>query len=153
NFVGRLMEAEGIYWFFTHENGKHTLVLADGNAQHQPFAPDYATLRFDHEDRPNAETLGRWAGEFEVQPGKVVLSDYTPRPPRADITAAAVGAREHPYATYEYFDHPADYDTAEDGQHYADTRLEELRTQYQVFRGGGSVRGLAAGCVFELERH
>ena len=29
NFVSRLMEQEGIYYYFKHENGKHTLVLAD----------------------------------------------------------------------------------------------------------------------------
>jgi type VI secretion system secreted protein VgrG len=153
NFVGRLLEAEGIYWWFTHENGKHTLVLADGNAQHAPFDDTYATLRFDHEDRPDAESLGHWMGEFEVQAGKVVLADYNPRTPRTDLTAAAAGARAHPYASFESFDYPAEYDSAEDGRHYAATRLDEYRTQYQAFRGGGSVRGLAAGCVFDLERH
>jgi type VI secretion system secreted protein VgrG len=153
NFVSRLMEAEGIYYFFTHDNGKHTLVLVDGNAQHQPFRGEYATLRFDHEDRPDAETLGRWTGDFEVQAGKVVLGDYNPRTPRNDLTSAAEGARTHPYAAFEFFEYPAEYDSAEDGQHYAQTRLDEHRTQHQVFHGGGSVRGLQAGSVFDLERH
>jgi len=153
DFVSRLMESEGIYYFFTHDNGKHTMVLANGNAQHQPFRDEYATLRFDHEERPDAETLGRWTGDFEVQAGKVVLGDYNPRTPRIDLTSAAEGARSHPYATYEFFDHPAEFDAAEDGQHYAQVRLDEHRTQYQAFHGGGSVRGLQAGSVFDLERH
>ena len=42
NFVSRLMEHEGIYYFFTHENGKHTLVLADGISAHKPV-PGYDT--------------------------------------------------------------------------------------------------------------
>src|ERR1017187_9119292 len=36
NFVSRLMEQYGIFYFFEHENGKHTLVLADSASVHQP---------------------------------------------------------------------------------------------------------------------
>src|SRR5205823_5928550 len=37
NFISRLMEQEGIYYFFEHKNGKHTLVLADAISAHNPF--------------------------------------------------------------------------------------------------------------------
>ena len=35
NFVSRLMEQEGIYYYFKHEDGKHTMVLADSNDAHE----------------------------------------------------------------------------------------------------------------------
>ena len=37
NFVSRLLEQEGIFWFFTHKEGKHTLVLADDNSACPPI--------------------------------------------------------------------------------------------------------------------
>ena len=36
NFVSRLMEQHGIYYFFKHEGDKHTLVLADSKSSHAP---------------------------------------------------------------------------------------------------------------------
>src|SRR4029077_19116237 len=36
NFVSRLMEQEGIYYYFNHEDGKHTLYLTDSYSGHQP---------------------------------------------------------------------------------------------------------------------
>jgi hypothetical protein len=50
NFVSRLMEQEGIYYFFEHENDKHTLVLADSKSAHQPF-PEYGTVTYRLEDQ------------------------------------------------------------------------------------------------------
>ncbi|MDR5784681.1 type VI secretion system tip protein TssI/VgrG, partial [Caballeronia sp. LZ065] len=38
-FVSRLMEQEGIYYYFTHQMGQHTLVLADDMSAHDPL-PD-----------------------------------------------------------------------------------------------------------------
>src|SRR5208282_303386 len=40
NFVSRLMEQEGIYYFFEHQEDKHTMVLADSISAHNPF-PGY----------------------------------------------------------------------------------------------------------------
>ena len=45
NFVSRLMEDEGIYYFFKHEEGRHTMVLADSISAHTA-APDSAEIPF-----------------------------------------------------------------------------------------------------------
>jgi type VI secretion system secreted protein VgrG len=45
DFVSRLMEEEGIYYYFKHEKGKHTLVLGDAPAAHSP-CPLRSTVRF-----------------------------------------------------------------------------------------------------------
>ncbi len=45
NFVSRLMELEGIYYYFTHDDGKHTLVMADSSSSHDP-APGYEEIPF-----------------------------------------------------------------------------------------------------------
>ncbi|MEJ1267716.1 contractile injection system protein, VgrG/Pvc8 family [Pantoea ananatis] len=45
DFISRLMELEGIYYFFRHEADKHTLVLCDAPDQHQAF-PGYETIAY-----------------------------------------------------------------------------------------------------------
>ena len=152
NFVSRLLEQEGIYYYFRHDNGKHTLVLADSSAHHTAF-PGYETLRFDQEDRSEIEAIGSWNAQYDIQPGKYVVDDYNPTTPRTSLVNSAQKKREHPYASFEFFDYPAEFDTADEGRQYASTRLEELQAQYHTFAGGGNVRGFQAGRVFELQRH
>ena len=152
NFVCRLMEQEGIYFYFKHENGKHTLVLADSSAHHTPY-PGYEKLRFDLEDRPDIEAISQWSAQYDIQPGKYVVDDYNPATPRTSLMNSAQKKRDHPYSSFEYFDYPAEYDSADDGRQYASTRLDELQSQYHTFTGGGHVRGFQAGSVFDLERH
>src|ERR1019366_9308997 len=75
NFVSRLMEQEGIYYFFEHTDGKHTLVLADSIAAHNPF-PDYAVVAFhEMEEGGEREVVTDWTMEKEVQPVASALND------------------------------------------------------------------------------
>ena len=45
NFISRILEQEGIYYFFTHEDGKHKMVLADSPNEHES-CPNQETVRF-----------------------------------------------------------------------------------------------------------
>jgi len=49
NFVCRLLEEEGIYFYFTHADGKHTMVLADGYGAHATTS-GYDTIQFRDEE-------------------------------------------------------------------------------------------------------
>lgn len=152
NFVSRLMEQEGIYFYFRHENGKHTMVLADATSHHTSN-DGFGELRFDLEDRPDMEPVSTWQGRHEIQSGKYVTDDYNPETPGALLVGAAQKQRQHPYATYEHFDYPAGFDTAAEGRQYATTRLDELQSQYHTFTGSSKSRGLQTGSTFELKRH
>lgn len=103
NFVSRLMEQEGIYYYFTHDDGVHTLVLADAASGHDPL-PDYATLAF----RPpvqqtgdqNEETITEWVIEKEVQPGVYAMADFNFKTPSAPIVVNANIDRKNPAAGF-----------------------------------------------------
>src|SRR5262249_18308927 len=76
NFACRLMEEEGIYYFFTHTENKHKMVLADTPQSHPDVSP--ANLIFEEmtgghrrEDRVRG-----WEKVQELQSGKVTLWDY-----------------------------------------------------------------------------
>jgi type VI secretion system secreted protein VgrG len=151
-FVSRLLEQEGIYYYIEHDNGKHLLVLADSSSQHVE-AEGYEEVRFDEVSRQDAETLRQWQGHTEIQSGRYVVDDYNFKKPKTKMDAMVERQRSHPYAGYEIYDHPAEYDEPGDARQIAGTRLDELQTQYQVFGGSGNVRGLQPGKQFKLARH
>ena len=156
NFVSRLMEQEGIYYYFTHEDGKHTLVLADAASSHDPF-PDYDTLSF----RPpvqqagdqNEETITEWVIEKEVQPGVYAMADFNFKTPSSPILVNANINRKHEAADFEVYDYPGEYDDRSSGDAYAKVRIQELQAQHEVLRGRSSSRGVATGCKFTLKDH
>jgi type VI secretion system secreted protein VgrG len=154
NFVSRLMEEEGIYYFFTHQNGKHILTLADSPSAHDTF-PGYDTLTY----RPSSgkdeqkEAVTDWIIEKELQSGLYVMNDFNFTTPKAAVTGNANITRTHASANLEVFDYPGGFETASDGEAYAKVRIQELQAQYEILRGQASVRGIAAGSKFTLKGH
>ncbi|HEV2331444.1 MAG TPA: type VI secretion system tip protein TssI/VgrG [Verrucomicrobiae bacterium] len=153
NFVSRLMEQEGIYYFFKHdEDGKHVLVLADANSAHDPF-PGYDDLTYrpatgKHEEQ--RESVTDWIVEKEIQTGKYKLTDYNFQKPAMDLLAHDEGQRS---TDLEIFDYPGGYAIPEDGQTYVKLRLQELQAQYEIAHANTTARGVSAGFKFTLKGH
>jgi type VI secretion system secreted protein VgrG len=155
NFVSRLMEQEGIYYFFQHEDGKHTLVLADADAAHSAYE-DYGTIEYHprrHAGEETAEVITDWVAEMEVQTGAYVNGDFNFKNPSAPIITNDTISREHPYSSLEVFDYPGEFDVREDGETYAKLRIQELQTPHEIVHGRATSRGVATGCKFNLEKH
>jgi type VI secretion system secreted protein VgrG len=153
NFVSRLMEAEGIYYYFVHEEGKHTLVLADSYSGHEPL-PVYSTIPFHPQTASvSEEHISEWLLTKSVQPGQFAMVDYDFRKPRANLAVNSTVAREHAHADFEVFDYPGEYDERGEGDAYVRARIEEIHAQYERARGGTDVRGVCAGGLFSLTDH
>ena len=155
NFVNRLMEDEGIYYFFTHQKGKHTLVLADAYSAHEAAA-DYAQVPFfepGNIKRRERDHIFDWTFDNEIQPGCCVLTDYDFTKPKSDLKVVAQSARSHDRADMEIFDYPGDYYVTGDGNHYVGARIEELQAQYERGSACGNARGLSCGGLFTLTDH
>ena len=152
NFVQRLMEEEGIYYFFKHTDNSHTLVLADSYSGHEPF-PHYSSIDyFPPSDNAVREKdhIHDWHVSRDVQPGKYVVMDYDFIKPRAALKTQYVQKRNFPKSDYEMFDYPGGFTVTGDGDHYARTRLESLQAQHERLNGAGNARGLACGSLFKL---
>ena len=154
NFVSRLMEQEGIYYYFKHEANKHILVLSDDYSSHGPY-PGYAKLKFFHPEetyRRQEDHIWDWNIIEEVQSGQVVLDDFDFIKPSAELkSTSAFSGQRHPHAKMEVFDYPGVYTETGDGDNYARVRIEEHNAQYEKLRGEGNARGLSVGHLFELE--
>jgi len=154
NFVSRLMEQEGIYYFFEHEDGKHTLVLADAMSAHKAY-DGYSEVTFQVLDRGGGgrEVITDWVVEKEVQPVAFAQTDFDFTKPKSSLLSQTNVPRNHGKAEFEIFDYPGEYEENDDGDHLSSVRLDELQTGHEVLRGKASARGLAAGYTFTLKDH
>ncbi|MGH8596418.1 MAG: type VI secretion system Vgr family protein, partial [Gammaproteobacteria bacterium] len=152
NFVSRLMEQEGIYYFFKHEDGKHTLVLADSLSAHEPFA-SYTNIEYRPESKgaKDREIITDWVLTKEVQPGIYVLKDFDAAKPNNQLLANAKLVADHAAADFEIYDYPGEYVQRKDGEEYARMRIEELHAKHEVARGQATSGGVCAGSTFSLE--
>ena len=156
NFVSRLMEEEGIYFYFTHENGKHHLVLADSPSAHDKF-PGYEQIPYHPEqggiDKSRADHIHEWTFAREVQPGVHVLTDYDFKKSKADLLVKSSIKMPHAHAGYERFDYPGHFVEIGNGEHLVRSRMEERRARFEGFEGDCNARGLGAGYLFKLTGH
>jgi type VI secretion system secreted protein VgrG len=151
DFISRLLEEEGIYYFFKHENGKHILVLADAVAGHESLGKIPYYPEGDHQER-EVENIYDWSVSAQLQPGKVVLDDFDFEVPTKALLSTAPIKREHAQADYEIFDYPGEYTETDDGDHYSRVRIEELQARHQTGQGIGNDRTLSTGYLFTLDK-
>jgi type VI secretion system secreted protein VgrG len=150
SFVSRLMEHEGIYYYFKHEANKHNLVLADSYSSHD-FIEGYNEVPYyPPNERRERDHIFQWEVSQSVQSGSFVLTDYDFERPSTDLETRINLARSHALADYEVFDYPGTYLETSDGEHYVKNRMEELAAQYERATAEGNARGLATGHLFSL---
>ena len=158
NFVSRLLEHEGIYYYFEHHDGRHVLVLADDSGAPQPF-PGYDTVTFLAEGyalgvRPK-DHLAEWSVVHRVDPVTFATTDFDFTAPGNSLLANATIARQYAHASFEVFDYPAPLDTfsAKDSNRIAKLRIQELQATQLLASGRGDAAGLSPGCKFKLTEH
>jgi type VI secretion system secreted protein VgrG len=158
-FVSRLLEAAGIYYWFRHEAGRHTMVLADSYGAHAD-TPGYATVKFTGEEGRgivDEEAVQRWEAATEIQAGAVALNDFDFEKAAAStsggllVRSAIAPAAYDP--EYEMYDYPGGYTVAADGTALARGRMESLHGQCEQIAGQTNARGVAAGWLFGLTDH
>lgn len=125
-FVSRLMELYGIYYFFEHSDGKHTLTLADSHSSHKAIS-DLSKVSFiplsDSELRPE-QHLYSWISERRFRTGKVQFNDYDYLKPKKNLLAPSEAAEKYTHAKLEVYDFPGKYDDEDEGKKLSRFRLE-----------------------------
>lgn len=147
DFVSRLLEEEGIFYFFEHTDSKHTLILADGNSAAKPV-PGTPAPRIAEEEQPDEDVILSLADERAVHTGKVTLTDYDYLQPSLSLQQSVAGEGQE-----EYYDYPGNYTKPEDGDRYVRLRLEEREVLARTLTGSGTCRAFGAGGRFDLKGH
>ncbi|MGH7994871.1 MAG: type VI secretion system Vgr family protein [Opitutaceae bacterium] len=160
NFVSRLMEEEGIYYYFQHEEGKHSIVLCDSPASHQQNQ-GYEKLLYRPASEGVQEIVTRWTVTHEVQSDEFTTTNFDFTAPSALAVAKAFSDRSHGQSKLEQFEYlgeqsPFDEYSANaqnENERYSKMRLEELQAKYEIYSGESDARGISAGACFTLEGH
>jgi len=150
-FACRLMEEEGIYYFFEHTETGHVLVLGDKPAAHTaiagtaslPYRPPLGALS-------DAEHVSRIHYSEEVRPGKFTLRDYDFKKPTLLLEGTSSGSDD---TDLEIYDHPGDYEVPADGTSLAKLRLEEATAWKKRGEGDSACRRFVPGYKFTLAEH
>ncbi|QSA96395.1 type VI secretion system Vgr family protein [Methylococcus sp. EFPC2] len=155
-FVSRLLEEEGINYFFEHTAQKHTVVLADANDGH-PTLTGGSELAFAPEAgnrRARDVYVYQWASEHRVQPGKVAMRDYDFESPGTDLTVSSAQSRSHQHAALERYEFsPGKYKQSGLGQSRAAWRLHEFQSRHAWYVGATNAMNAASGSLFTLKEH
>ena len=162
-FISRLMEQEGIFYFFEHQRGRHTLVLADAPQAHQP-CPGQPTVRFLAESGfgEREDTISSWEGQAEVRSGACALRDYHFEMPSKTLEVTEPSKFEMGNEGLEIYDYPGEYaqlfnkpeqrldEVEPEGRKIVAIRMEEEETPLQIAYGASTCRAFMAGARFEM---
>ena len=151
-FISRLLEHEGICYFFRHEDTREVLVLTDDRSHHPPIeGSDTVTYRATGGmAAPDEETVQAFVFHEQIVTGKVVLKDYNYQTPGADLRVESQISDELPGVYYEY---GPNYKDAGEGSRLARVRNEEIECRRRIGRGEGTCLRLRAGHTFTLDAH
>ncbi|MBC7797373.1 MAG: type VI secretion system tip protein VgrG [Pyrinomonadaceae bacterium] len=174
DFASRLMEEEGIYYYFAHENGKHKLIVANTPQSHAD-CPGKSEIEFALEVEADDLTtaISSWRVEHRLRTGKTTLWDYHFQLPTNKLDAEQpsrfdIGNNQE----LESYDFPAGYANGFDGidksggeqssnlqkvfqvkQRIAEIRQQEIDAEYQTTKATSDCCSLTAGHRFKLKSH
>jgi type VI secretion system secreted protein VgrG len=157
DFLHRLMEQEGIYYFFDHSVYTEKLVLIDDCSMHGAIAEpssleyrEYSTRSVREIDMPH---VSEWSAAEAVRSAKIVLDDYNFKTPKADLTAAS-NSTEANYLVekYERYDYPGRHRETALGEHYAKVRMEAETVVHHLVSGVSDAVNLAVGYTFSVSK-
>jgi type VI secretion system secreted protein VgrG len=161
NFVSRIMEEEGIFYFFRHEEKKHTLVLADHAGAYKDCPEHEVEHEYSFGARFVTDRITSWEHRYEFRPGKWSQTDYyfetpagTNKTPSSILMNSANSLVKLPgNEKFEIYDYPGGYARKEDGVPDTTTRMQEEEVPFHVVHAASTCKTFTPGGKFKLTRH
>ena len=158
DYAARLLEAEGIFYFYRQEPGGHKMVMADDNSACEP-CPYQSKFRMDRVRGPGVnrvyDTVFTFDLQRQVRPGRYAHRDFNfLRPDPRQLHAEAEGrSRVEESRKLEIYDYPGEYEEPPEGRDWVQLRIEEEETPEEIFEGTSNARSLIPGFRFDLSGH
>jgi len=150
DFVSRLLEEEGISYWWEHAAGAHTLVLADDSGAYADL-PDLPKAKYGGSttDGQMQDHVGRCTLEQRVVTGSVAVDDFNFETPSTDLYSTVEGTG----GTMLAFGYPGRHGVTADGETRARVRLDAAEAEAKLLRGESGCRAFIPGYAFTLEGH
>jgi type VI secretion system secreted protein VgrG len=154
NFVNRILEQEGIYYFFEHGAEKHTLLLADSLSSHAP-TPGYEVVPFLEPEvvasmPSDLEYIDGWNAWRQLQAGAFSATDFNFETPKASLLNTLKGSEDDGNQAFEIFDYPGEFKNADEGETSVKLGLQEQAADVERLEGTGNSHAPMAGGLFTL---
>ena len=150
NFISRLLEEEGIFYFFEHNTDNHKLIIANSSQANVP-CPGQSTASYLIEGiTPDDDTISSLENIQMILPGKYMLSDFNFETPNNSLNVNIPGKYKLGPGDREIYDYPGGYTTMAPGNALVKVRMEEKEAQITTVRGGGKCRSFTSGYRFTL---
>jgi type VI secretion system secreted protein VgrG len=162
NFVSRLMEEEGIFYFFKHEDGKHKLVMSDQTGAYFDCKEKDVEYVRSEGSRDVKDHLTSWEHRYEFETGKWAQTDYnfieqpaqSSKPPSDLLMAKQTTKVNLPNnKSYEIYDYPGKFEKKDQGDALTKIRMEECEAGYDTVDASGKCRTFTVGGKFTVKKH
>ena len=152
DFVSRLMEEEGIFYYFEHTKDKHTLVMCDSPSGY--FQLDEEDVRYTPIGQTHERQLTGWRHVYEFRPGKVAQKDFNfKKPTDALSTDKKSRIKFEGSSKFEVYQYPGRYDESGKGDRLTKVRMEELESEHDHVVGSGFYLTFSPGGKFNVAKH
>ncbi|MDX1812108.1 MAG: type VI secretion system tip protein TssI/VgrG, partial [Gammaproteobacteria bacterium] len=150
-FITRLMNQNGLYYYFLHDKGKHTLVISDQVADYLDCLEE-SVIHTEGDLR--AKHLQDWQENYEFFTGNWVQQDYNYETPTTDLSASSKTVNDLKIAKdYEFYHYPGDYKKRDDGVSHTDMRMAREEQRYEKISASSNYRSFQAGTKFKVSQH
>jgi type VI secretion system secreted protein VgrG len=154
DFAARLMEEEGIFYYFRHEDGKHTLVLADHKGAYFDCKENSVDLPIDVGSRALPDHLTSWAHEFSFRPGRWAQTDYNFTTPSTSLMSQSKTVMRIPgLDKFEVYDYPGSFGDKGAGSALTKLRMEEVESAHDIVHGTALCKTFTPGGRFTIGNH
>jgi type VI secretion system secreted protein VgrG len=155
NFVSRLMEDEGIYYYFRHENGKHTMVLSDDTGGYFTCKESVVDCPKDELETASVKAhLRGWEHSFEFKSGAWAHTDYNFKTPTTSLMSTEKTLMKFDLAKkLELYDFPAEVIDKEGSKSQSRFRMEELEVDHNVVSASSDCKSFTPGGKFTVGKH
>lgn len=156
HFVMRLLEGEGLFFYFEHTADSHTMIIMDDSTL-LPSLPEQPQVRFHTASVTEAaDSITHWSAERELQSSKISVQTFDYRQPgnRLPVSMKSINQQGDGPA-YEIYDFMGQYThgTYDDGEVLVRNRIEALELRGKEFMGLSNCRAMRPGYSFELTQH
>ncbi|CAI8749941.1 MULTISPECIES: type VI secretion system Vgr family protein [Pseudomonas] len=156
NFVQRLLEEEGMFYYFEHTAEGHTMIICDDSSTLVPL-PEQPQIRYHTASvTETADSITQWSGNRQLQSGKMAVQTFDYRQPSNRLPVAMKSLnKQGDVDDFEIYDFPGQYThgTYDEGETLLRLRVEALELKGKSFHGASNCRAMKPGYTFELLQH
>jgi type VI secretion system secreted protein VgrG len=160
DFVSRLMEEEGIWYYFSHTESRHTLVLANSAGGHAALPEGTLAWSLSQTEQVREDIITQWRQTQQLRPLKFAHDDHDHEAPATQLLQSDQRSVGYPtHGDLEIYDwpgryaYPGDGANAAQGARVAKLEVRRFETRHLVAHAATPCRSVGAGMTFAFSEH